>query len=389
MAQQHHADRYFDHAATTPVAPAVVAAMAPYFSDLFGNPSSIHSAGRRAAVALQRARRTVATCFGALPAEIIFTSGGTESDNTAVRGIALARRAASGANHIITSAIEHMAVLATARDLRDHYGFALTELPADRDGLVAVDAVAQALGDGRHIALVSLMVANNEVGTVQPVQAVADLCKELGVPMHVDAVQAVGRLSLDMATLPVAAFSVSAHKFYGPKGVGLLYLRSGTPFWPVNTGGGQEGGRRGGTENIPLIVGMAKALELAEAARTTEMPRLRVLRDQIIGTVLEQVDGAELTGSATMRLDNHASFAIEGVDAEGLLIGLDLAGLAASSGSACASGSQRPSHVLEAMGVTRSGSAGALRFSLGSANTPAAVEYLLAQLPGIVARVRG
>ncbi len=388
MATQESYGKYFDHAATTPVAPEVLEAMLPYFTAGYGNPSSIHSVGRRAAVALQAARRTIAACIGARPAEIVFTSGGTESDNAALRGIALARRAATGADQIITSAVEHMAVLGTAMDLRDRYGFALTVLPVDHTGAVAVDAVADALGDGRKVALVSIMYANNEVGTVQPLAAIAELCQAAGVPFHTDAVQAVGKLPLDMERLPIAALSVSAHKFYGPKGVGLLYLRSGTPFWPTQTGGGQEGGRRGGTENTPLIVGMATALELAERARPTEMPRLRALRDRLIGVLLEQVEGATLSGSTTQRLDNHASFLIEGADPEGLLIALDLAGFAASSGSACASGSQRPSHVLTAMGVAGTQPAGAVRFSLGRANTPADVDDLLARLPEIVARVR-
>lgn len=379
---------YMDHAATTPVLPEVVEAMMPYFSDYYGNPSSVHVAGRRAGVALQKARQTLAELLGAKPAEIIFTSCGTESDNAALRGIALARRTATGANRIITTPVEHKAILQTAEDLRDHFGYALTLLPVDSTGLVSPDDLAAALGDGQDVAVVSVMYANNEVGTVQPIAELGALCRAAGVPFHTDAVQAGGKLPLKVQALEVDAMSLGAHKFYGPKGVGLLYLRSGTPFVPYMTGGSHESSRRAGTENVPLIVGMARALELAESARMGEMDRLRVLRDRLIGGVLEGVDGARLTGPSVSRLDNHASFVIEGADAEGMLIALDLAGIAASSGSACASGSQRPSHVLDAMGIAPAVATGALRFSLGRSNTAAQVDELLDKLPAIVARVR-
>ena len=348
---------YLDHAATTPVLPEVLEAMLPYFTEYYGNPSSIHAVGRRAAVALQEARRTLAGLIGARPGEIIFTGGGTEADNAALRGIALARRQATGAHRLITTAIEHKAVLQTAEDLRDRYGFELTVLPVDQDGLVRpadVSAALEASTDGSKAAgtaLVSVMAANNEIGTVQPIAEIGALCRAHGVPFHTDAVQAAGKLPLTVADLQVDALSVGAHKFYGPKGVGFLYLRSGTPFLPIATGGSHEQGRRAGTENVPLIVGMARALELAERDRPTESGRLRALRDRLIGGVLEEIDGARLTGARAPRLDNHASFVIPGAEAEGVLIALDLAGIAASSGSACASGAQRPSHVLEALGL--------------------------------------
>lgn len=379
---------YLDHAASTPVHPDVMAAMLPYFTEYYGNPSSIHGVGRRANVAIGQARRTVADVLGAHTSEIIFTSGGSEGANTALRGIALARRAATGANRIITSAVEHHAVLHTAEALRDHFGFELTVLPVDGDGLLDPAQVAAALGDGQDVAIVSVMYANNEVGTIQPIAEIGALCRSGGVPFHTDAVQAVGKLPLAVDELQVDALSVSAHKFYGPKGVGFLYLRSGTPFWPLITGGSHEQNRRASTENVPGIVGLAKALELVEAERPTENARLQALRDHLIGTILETVEGAQLTGSATQRLACHASFVIHGVEAEGVLIGLDLAGIAASSGSACTSAAQRPSHVLEAIGIPAPATAGGLRLTLGHSSTPDAVEYVLEKLPQIVQQIR-
>jgi len=389
---------YMDHSATTPVRPEVLTAMQPYFAEFYGNSSSIHRVGRRAHVALTDARRTLAALLGAQEREIIFTSGGTESDNAALRGIALARRAATGAHRIVTSAVEHHAVLHTAEDLAAHYGFELTVLPVDSNGLVRVEDVADALAPDAtgaqtdpetDVAVVSVMYANNEVGTVQPIAEIGALCRERGVPFHTDAVQAAGKLPLDVETLQVDALSLSAHKFYGPKGVGLLYLRRGTPFLPQQTGGSHEENRRAGTENVPLIVGMAQALELAENEREAEADRLRVLRDQLIGGILESVDGAQLTGSRTQRLPHLASFVIRGVEAEGVLIGLDLAGVAASSGSACTSGAQRPSHVLTAMDISAADAVGGLRLSLGRSNTAEDVTYVLEKLPSIVEQIRG
>ncbi|MBP8106770.1 MAG: cysteine desulfurase [Caldilineaceae bacterium] len=380
---------YMDHSATTPVRPEVMAAMLPYFADFYGNPSSIHRVGRKAHAGLDQARRTIAQILGAKESEIIFNACGTEGDNAALRGIALARRKATGANRIITLPIEHKAVLYTALDLAENYGFDLTLIPVDPAGRVDVATIRHALGDGTDVALVSVMAANNEVGTVQPIAQIGALCRERGVPFHTDAVQAAGKLSLDVNALNVDALAVSAHKFYGPKGVGFLYLRQGTPFQSTQTGAGHESDRRAGTENVPLIVGMAAALALVEAEREAENVRLQVLRDRLIGGILEEIEGAHLTGSASDRLPNHASFLIEGVEAEGILIGLDLAGIAASSGSACTNASQRPSHVLEALGVPPLLAAGGLRLSLGHSTTPAQVETLLAELPRIVQRIRG
>lgn len=390
MSNVHSAGRriYMDHSATTPVPAEVVEAMIPWFGEGFGNPSSIHSEGRRAHAALTQARRTLADLLGARPGEIIFTSCGSESDNAALRGIALSQRERSGARRIITTPVEHKAVLATAEDLRDRYGFALTLLPVDGDGIVELGALERELAAG-DVAVASVVYANNEIGTVNPIAQVGSLCRAAGVPLHTDAVQAAGRLPLRVDDLAVDALSVSAHKFHGPKGVGMLYLRAGTPFAPTLTGGSHEGGRRAGTENVPLIVGMARALELCERDRAEEGPRLRLLRDRLIGGILEEVEGARLTGSPTQRLDGHASFVIAGVEAEGVLIALDLAGVAASSGSACTSAAQRPSHVLEAIGVAPTDLAGGLRLTLGRSTTAADVEYVLELLPAIVRRIRG
>lgn len=379
---------YLDHAATTPMRSEVLEVMQRFFAEIYGNPSSIHCAGRQASVLLERSRETLAALLNARPGEIVFTSGGTESDNAAVRGIALARRASTGANRLIVSAVEHKAVLETAEDLRDRFGFQLDILPVDGEGQVSIDDVAGALGDGQNVALVSVMYANNEIGTIEPIAAIGSLCRSLGVPFHTDAVQAGGKLPLDVEALQVDALSLGAHKFYGPKGVGLLYLRSGTPFWPQMTGGSQERGRRAGTENVPLIAAMAKALELAEQERVEEEKRLCTLRDHLIGALLESIDGVRLTGARERRLPNHVSIVVEGAEAEGMLIALDLAGIAASSGSACTSGAHRPSHVLEAIGLPPHLAAGALRFSFGRSTTAADIEYVQKILPEIVQRVR-
>ena len=384
---------YLDHSATTPLRPDVFAAMEPFFGSTeqransrYGNPSSIHGAGRAANAGLTEARRTVADVLGATPNEIVFTGCGSESDNAALRGIALARRKQVGANRIITTPVEHHAVLYSAEDLRDFFGFELILLPVDGDGLVNAEDLEQALGDGSSVAVVSVMYANNEIGSVQAIGELGKLCRELNVPFHTDAVQAAGKLPLDVDGLSVDALSASAHKFYGPKGVGFLYLRKGTPFHPFLTGGSHEGGRRAGTHNVPGIVGMATALALCESEREPEMARLRQLRDRIIGHTLEMVPGARLTGSPTKRLANHASFTIRDVEAEGILIALDLAGIAASSGSACTSARQKPSHVLEAVGIPVEELAGGLRLSLGYSNDAEQVEFLLQSLPKIIDR---
>lgn len=377
---------YLDHAATTPVRPEVLEAMLPYFSEHYGNPSSLHRLGRETGKALRKAHEQIAGVLGCLPGEIVITASGTEADNLALRGVALARRQRGQGNHLIVSAVEHKGVLETAHQLRDLFGFELTELPVDTTGRVNPAGLAAAMRPDTLI--VSIMAANNEVGTVQPLADLAAVCRERGVPLHSDAVQASGTLSLKVGELGVDLLSLGAHKFYGPKGIGLLFVRRGVPILPQVTGGSQEGSRRAGTENVPFVVGLAKALELSQAERVAEASRLVALRDRLIDGVFTAVPDCYLTGHRTERLANHASFIMRGIEAEGMLIGLDMAGICASSGSACTSGAQEPSHVLTAMGIPRPEAAGHLRLSLGHSSGDADVERLLHVLPPLVARLR-
>lgn len=376
---------YLDHSATTPVDPLVVEAMAPFWTEFYGNPSSVYGLGRRAAAALEDARRTVARILNCQPAEIVFTSCGTESDNLAVRGVGLAA-AAKGRRHLITTPVEHHAVLHTVADLVEHFDFEVTHVPVDRAGLVDPARVEAAIRP--DTALVSVMTANNEVGTVEPITEIGAIARRHGVPFHTDAVQAAASLPLDVEALNVDLLALSAHKFHGPKGVGLLYVRKGVRLTPVQTGGSQERGRRAGTENVPYIVGMARALELADQARPTETPRLLALRERLLSGILEQIPDVELTGHRERRLPGHLSLIVQGVEAQALLIALDLAGIAASSGSACAVGSPTPSGVLRAMGYGPNEALGALRLTLGRSNTDADIDTVLEKLPAIVQRVR-
>lgn len=377
---------YLDHSATTAVDPRVVEAMLPFWTTHYGNPSSIYGLGRRAASALEDARRRIAALLNCQPAELIFTSCGTESDNLALRGAALAA-AERGKHHIITAPTEHHAVLHTVADLAERFDFEVTYLPVDRYGLVDPAAILAALRP--DTALVSIMVANNEVGTIQPIAEIGAELRRRGVIFHTDAVQAGGYLDLDVEALQVDLLALSAHKFYGPKGVGLLYARRGARLLPVQTGGGQERGRRSGTENVPYIVGMARALELAQAERAAETARLTQLRDRLIAGLTARVPGIALTGHPTQRLPGHVSVLVQGAEAEALLIALDLAGIAASSGSACATGAPTPSHVLTAMGYSPQEAMSALRLTLGRENSEADVDYVVEKLVEIVARVRG
>ena len=377
---------YLDHSATTAVDPRVVEAMLPLWTETYGNPSSIYGLGRRAGAALEDARRRIARSLNCQPAELVFTSCGTESDNLAIRGVLLAA-AAKGKQHIITAPAEHHAVLHTAADLAEHLDCDVTHVPVDRQGIVDPAAVAAAIRP--DTALISIMLANNEVGAIQPVAEIGAIARERGVPFHTDAVQAGGYLPLDVDALNVDLLALSAHKFYGPKGVGLLYIRRGVRLLPVQTGGGQERGRRSGTENVPYIAGMARALEIAHAERESETRRLTALRDRLIDGLTGAIPDIALTGHPTQRLPGHASFLVRGAEAEGMLIALDLAGVAASSGSACATGAPTPSHVLTAMGYGPQEAMGALRLTLGRENTVADVEFVVAKLPEIVARIRG
>ncbi len=373
-----------DHAATTAVDPRVVEAMLPYFTTKYGNPSSVHSWGVEARQAIEGARQTVADILHADPQEIVFTSCGTESDNLAIRGVAFASRAKG--NHIITSPIEHHAVGHTCEQLERQFGFEITYLPVDKYGLVDPDDVGRAITD--KTVLVSIMYANNEVGTIEPVAEIGRIARARNVPFHTDAVQAGGTLDLDVDTLNVDLLSLSAHKFYGPKGVGVLYQRRTTPLLPMQTGGGHERGRRAGTENTPYIVGLATALKLAQEQREENNARIAALRDRLIRGVLEAIPNAYLTGHPTDRLPNSASFAFEAVEGESVLLRLDMMGVAASSGSVCTSGEMEPSHVLLALGLPSELCHGSLRLTLGNENTEADVDYVLRILPDIVTDLR-
>jgi cysteine desulfurase len=372
---------YMDHAATTPLAPRVFERMRPYFSELFGNPSSIYGLGRKSLAAIDAAHETVARLLNCRPTEIVFTGGGSEADNLAIKGVAYSTRRRG--KHIITSAIEHHAVLRTCERL-EHEGFNVTYLPVDGDGLVNPADVAAAITD--ETALVTIMYVNNEVGTVQPIAEIGRICRERRVPFHVDAVQGA-LLDLDVVALQVDLLTLSAHKFYGPKGVGILYARQGTRIQPQVLGGSQERNRRAGTENVPGIVGAAAAFELIRAEREEETARLERLRDRLIAGVL-RIPDARLTGHATRRHPGSASFAFAGVEGESMLLNLDLEGIAASSGSACTTGDVEPSHVLTAMGFTASEARGHLRLTLGASSADDDVDMLLARLPSVVERLR-
>lgn len=373
---------YLDHAATTPVAPEVLERMLPYFSDRFGNPSSIYGLGRRSLAALDEAHEAVAEVLDCRPTEIVFTGGGSEADNLAIKGIAYASRRRG--NHIVTTAIEHHAVLHTCQQL-ERDGFRVTYLSVDGHGRVDPAAVEAALTD--ETALVTMMFANNEIGTLQPIAEVGTICRQRRIPFHTDAVQAGGLIDLSVRDLNVDLLSLSAHKFYGPKGVGILYIRQGTRVQPQILGGSQERNRRAGTENVPGIVGAAAALRLASQARAAEAPRLLALRDQLIAGVL-RIPDSQLTGHPTLRLPNSASFALAGVEGESLLLNLDLIGVAASSGSACTTGSVEPSHVLAALGLLAQQARGHLRLTLGHSTTADDIAFVLERLPGIVEKLR-
>ncbi len=377
---------YMDYAATTPVDQRVTAAMRPYFDQFFGNPSSVHFFGQQAEGALEQARENVAACLNCRSNEVIFTSCGSESDNLALRGAALAARQRKNANHILISPVEHHAVSHTARQLADLFGFELEFLRVDTYGRVDPADVERSLR--KDTALVSVMQANNEIGTVNPISEIGDLCRAHGVIFHTDSVQAAAYLPVDVQALNVDLLSLGAHKFYGPKGVGALYVRKGTMLVPTQTGGGQEFGLRAGTQNVPFIVGLAMAFQLAQAERAERISQLSALREHIIGAVLEEIPGSQLTGHPTQRLPNHASFVFEGVDGNALLMMLDVAGFACSSGSACKTGNPEPSDVLTALGLSRSLALGSLRLTLGLGTLPEHIQALLQTLPGLVAAAR-
>jgi len=374
---------YFDHSATTPVHPEVAAAMMEYLTDKFGNPSSVHSFGREARKAVDEARAKVADLIGAETNEIFFTSGGTESDNLALKGVAYANR--KKGNHIITSAIEHHAILHTCEYLAKQ-GYKITYLPVDKYGMVSVEDVKNAITD--QTILISIMYANNEVGTIQPIREIGKLAREKQIYFHTDATQVVGHIPIDVKADNIDLLTMAGHKFNAPKGVGALYVRRGVRIESVQQGGGHERNMRAGTENVPGIVALGKAAEIAKRDMQQQMAHLQKLRDKMIKHVLETIPYSQLNGHPTQRMPGSANFSFHFIEGESLLLNLDLKGIAASSGSACTSGSLDPSHVLLAMGLTHEVAHGSLRISLGLGNTEEEVDYFLEVLPQIVARLR-
>ena len=389
MATQPASTIYMDHAATTAVSAEALAAMQPYFAQAYGNPSSIYALAQDARRAIDDARDRCARVLGARTGEIVFTSGGTESDNSAIMGAALALK--ERGNHIVTSAIEHHAVL-YACELMETLGFRVTYVPAGRDGLVDPAAIEAAITG--ETTVVSVMLANNEIGTIQPLAEIARRVKESAaaakrtIIVHTDAVQAAGYLDLDVNRLGVDLLSLSAHKFHGPKGVGLLYIRRNTPFVPMQVGGAQERDRRAGTENVAGIAGMSVALAQAEGDRVVSSAHALVLRDRLINGIQERIDDVWFNGHPTQRLPNNVNVSFAGIEGEAVLLGLDLAGIAASSGSACTAASLEPSHVLLALGMPADRARASLRLTLGLENTEAEVDHVLDTLVSLVAKLR-
>ena len=374
---------FLDHAATTPADPRVVEAMLPYFSDSFGNPSSIHSLGLETRTAVAEAREKVASLIGAASDEIIFTSGGTEADNLAIKGVAQAN--AQKGKHIVTTRIEHHAVEESCRYL-EKQGFKVTHVAVDQDGLVDPREVERAVTP--ETILISVMHANNEVGTIQPIAEISRVARSRGIYFHTDAVQTVGHIPAKVDDLGVDLLAISAHKLYGPKGVGVLYVRKGTRIVPFMHGGGQERGLRATTENVPGIVGFGKAAEIAQAEMDAESKHVTRLRDKLIKGLLERIPQVRLNGHPTRRLPNNVNISVASVEGEALAVSLDLEGIAVSTGSACSSEAMEPSHVLTAMGVPVELARGSVRFSLGRENTDAEIDRVLEAFPRIVSRLR-
>jgi cysteine desulfurase len=374
---------YLDHSASTPVDARVIETMLPYFSEVYGNPSASHGYGRKSEQAIEDARETIARVLKCKPSEIIFTSGGSESDNLAIRGAVWARK--DKGRHLITTPIEHHAVGKTVEQLIEVMGFESTCLPVDRQGRVDVEDFAQSLRHDTTVA--SIMYGNNEVGTIQLLPQLAALAHERGVLFHTDAVQAAGQLTLDVQRLGVDMLSLSAHKFYGPKGVGVLYVREGIDLVPVQTGGSHENNRRAGTQNTPLIVGMAKALQLADDEFEAHTTHYRTIRDLLIEGILRRLPNAQLSGHPTERIPSHASFVFDGIDSTTLLMHLDMKGIAGSSGSACKTGNPEPSEVLLAMGYSEHEAIGGLRLTVGRQTTEADIEYAVEALAETVEKL--
>jgi len=373
---------YLDYGAATPIHPQVTEAMIPYLGEFFGNPQSLHDWGQEATEAIEEARGKVASLIGAQPEEITFTSSGTEANNLALKGVTWAQERKG--KHIVTSQIEHHSVLHSLKSL-ERQGFTYTSVPVDRYGLVDPASVEEAITE--ETILVSIMHANNEVGTIEPLSEIAEMAKKHGLPFHTDAVQTVGTIPIDVEGLGVDLMSLAGQRFYGPKGVGVLYIQGGTRIIPFIDGGIQEGGRRAGTENVAGIVGLGVAAELAEREMTDRASHLASLRDRLIEGLLG-IDGVYLTGHPTERLPGHVSVVVEYVEGEAMLLSLNLKGVAASSGSACTSRALKASHVLEAMGIDPGLAQGSLLLTLGMGNTTEDVNYLLEVLPPIVKRLR-
>jgi cysteine desulfurase len=382
---------YLDHAATTPLHPRALDAMLPYLRESYGNPSATYGLAKRSADAVAKARKTVAGMLGARPTEVVFTGGGTESINTAIKGVAFQQKLARAGSHIVTSQVEHHAVLHACQYL-ERFGFGVTYLPVDRDGLVDPDDVARAMT--AETVLVSIMTANNEVGTIEPVFEIAAAVKAraeaLGkrIPFHTDAVQAPNSMKMDFAAHGIDMLSLAAHKFRGPKGAGVLYIRRGVPFLSQQNGGGQERQRRAGTENVASIAGLAEALKLTQASLDEDRARIGAMARRLRDRLLASVPNAALNGHAEQRLVNNVSISFDGADARDLLTDLDAAGIALSAGAACGATTLEPSHVLLAMGVPLERAAATLRFSLGHDTSEADIDYALATVPPIVERSR-
>ncbi|MDD2573680.1 MAG: cysteine desulfurase NifS [Bacillota bacterium] len=374
---------YVDNSATTPVHPQVLEEMLPFFNENFGNPSSVHSFGRQAKKAMDKARERVAVALGAKTEEIFFTGSGTEADNWAVKGVALANK--DKGNHIITTKIEHHALLHTCEYLEKH-GFEVTYLDVDEYGLISLKQLEEAIKDSTI--LISIMFANNEIGTIQPIGEAARIAKEKEIYFHTDSVQAMGNVKIDVKELGVDLLSISGHKIMGPKGIGVLYIRKGVRLDNLIHGGAQERRRRPGTENVAAVVGMGKAAQLATENLEQHIRDMTSLRDKLINGIYERIPHVKLNGHPTERLANNVNFSFEFIEGEALLLSLDMVGIAASSGSACTSGSLDPSHVLMAIGLSHEIAHGSLRLSLGEINTDEDVEYILEQLPPIVERLR-
>ncbi len=374
---------YLDYAATTPTHPEVVVAMQPYFSEKFGNPSSIYSLGQEAKGAIEKIRKVIADALGAKTQEIVFTCGGTEADNFALKGIAFANK--DKGNHIITSAIEHHSVLEPTHFLQQN-GFKVTYLGVDKYGLVNPEDVKKAIT--KNTILVSVMHANNEIGTIEPIEEIGKITREKGIYFHTDAVQTFGHIDVNVDKLGVDLLSMAAHKLYGPKGTGALYIRKGTKIMPFMQGGGQERNRRASTENVPGIVGFGKATELAMVNRKEEAQRLRDLRDYLIRGIMKEIEDVVLNGHPQLRLPNNVNVCIKYIEGESILLNLDMKGICASSGSACTSGSLEPSHVLLACGISAELAHGSLRLTLGSSSTKENIDFVLEVLPPIVKKLR-